>query len=202
MKIISAVINFCLVVFSILLFVGGVLTLVIGWIYISANPNVDAKDFFQLIGITLVFFASMISVAFSEKTGRQQRKSASDLEILKARLTQIAPREHEAYHAMWSAITKYYYALQDLEIGKYNGKAVEEAEASCKDAAAHSLLVDQSHVDAFFRYWQNATYIAETAYNKRSNSQDLKDLWKSEIKGLFQQYAEIKKSFSDRLREV
>jgi hypothetical protein len=132
----------------------------------------------------------------SEHVRAELNKSTEDF---KSRLGQIIPKQHEAYHSMWKAVSQYYRALQGYEDGKYAEKELLEADRLCSDAHGQSLLAEPGDVQRFDEFWQEANYLKEEGEAIRQNASGLIELWRSEGRTLGRRYNALREEFSKRL---
>jgi len=121
-------------------------------------------------------------------------------DVFRAQLSQLAPRRHAAYHALWAALVQYFRALQKFEAGVFDEAALKAADKACNDASGLSLLVDQADDDLFHTFWQEMTRLCELGEEKRQTTDELRTLWQNEGPNLGIRYHEVRQTYADRLR--
>ena len=178
----------------------GVIIVVGAWATTFITPHLELKDYLLNVQITLTFLAALVAALLSVAVARQQAMSIRSTEELKARLAQVAPKEHEAYHAMWRAVSQYYRTLAELELGRFSNQSLQDAEEACKTAEGQSLLADPADIGMFYRFWQMAANLRDEAANRQNYSDELRKLWIRDRKSLSDEYNQVKAAFSKRIR--
>jgi hypothetical protein len=112
----------------------------------------------------------------------------------------LVPKEHEAYHAMWRAATEYFRALQELEVGKFAARQLEQAEQASSSAIGQSLLAQPEDIDMFYSFWQGCVALRETAYLHHTHPKELEHLWGEKGKQLGGEYLALRERFVAHLR--
>lgn len=120
-------------------------------------------------------------------------------DAFRAELGQLAPRRHAAYHTMWAALAKYFRVVQKFEAGVFDEEELKAAEKACDEASGQTLLVDQVDNDTFHNFWQELTYLYETAEPKKDLPDGLRTLWRNEGRNLGTHYEEVRQNFAARL---
>ena len=193
--------------------------LVSAWTTISLIPHVETKDYLLLVQITITFLTTVglalislagarstealraqLALTVNEATEKLRAELQQRSEDIKARIGQIVPREHEAYHAMWKAASDYFRALQHLQDGEYPEKEITQAEESCKEAVGKSLLAQQEDIDSFYQFWQSATYLKDRASSDRGRRAALIKLWDDEGRQFGVQYSDLRDRFIQAVR--
>jgi hypothetical protein len=120
-------------------------------------------------------------------------------DVFRAQLSQLAPRRHAAYHAIWAALVQYFRAVQKYEAGVFDEAALKAAEKACEDASGQALLVDKADDDTFHDFWQEMNRLREQGEERRDLADRLRTLWRNEGRALGNRYHEVRQIF-DRLR--
>ncbi|TCR65605.1 hypothetical protein [Bosea sp. BK604] len=141
-----------------------------------------------------------INRATAEFTERLKSDLAKTGDTFRAELSQLAPRRHAAYHAMWAALAQYFRAVQKFEAGVFDASALEAGEKACSDATGQTLLVDQEDDATFHQFWQELTYVCETGELKKDLPDGLRTLWRNEGRKLGERYDEVRTAFATKLR--
>ena len=113
----------------------------------------------------------------------------------RAVLGQVVPRQHAAYHAMWAAVSQYFSALQRFETGEYPELDLKEAIKACEVARGQALLADPEDEAKFGAFWQEATYIRETAEKRLDTPDGVRAVWIANGVQLGKKYLELREVF-------
>jgi hypothetical protein len=117
----------------------------------------------------------------------------------RARLGQVVPKRHAAYHGMWKAATHYFRALQKFEVGEYAEQELMDANKACEAALGDGLFIDEEDDERFHKFWDEANYLAEKGSERRQTPDGLRSLWISDGRAFGDLYRQLRKDFYNRL---
>ncbi|WOH58512.1 hypothetical protein [Bradyrhizobium sp. BWC-3-1] len=140
-----------------------------------------------------------LTASVNESAQLLQAELTKSGDVFRAELNQLVPRRYEAYHAIWTALTQYFRAVQKFEEGIFDEDILKAADKACEDASGHTLLVDQIDQDTFHNFWQELTRLYEIAKEKRDLPDGLRTLWRNEGRTLGLHYQEVREAFANRL---
>jgi len=153
-------------------------------------------------GIQLEQVRSELTNSVNASTERLKAELTKSGDEFRARLGQIVPREHAAYHSMWAAASQYFRALQKYEDEDqgYPEQELQEAEKGCEKALGEALLALEEDEEQFHDLWQDMNYLREKGYERRGTSDGLRSLWREEGRRLGEKYKSLRASFASRIR--
>jgi hypothetical protein len=200
------------------------------WINAKINPTLETKDYLFLVQVTLTFLATVgvgvLSVAnarsttvlqaqlsieterlkadlltgVNNKTEELKAQLTRETDYLKTRLSEIIPKEHDAYHSMWKAADAYFRALQNLEVGEFSEEKLTKADEYSGDALGKALLAKNEDCDAYYGFLGEVDVLRESASKHRGDDKELQKLWKDNYKKFGASYTALKEKLSARLR--
>src|SRR5208337_3814317 len=69
--------------------------------------------------------------------------------------------------------------LLQFKAGVFADEELKSANKACEDALGQALLADSADREIFTGFWQEATFLFETAENRKDTSQGLVSLWRT-----------------------
>jgi hypothetical protein len=195
---------------ALLLIVAALAVLIVAVTILATSADVKPKDWIEFTAMVMATIGAALSAVVSGIVRRKQTQDAKDLETfktnlstgleqVKARIAEITSREYDAYYSLWAAVARYYRALSPLETGRYDERALHEAESLSDKAEGHSLLVSDSDRQLFYDYWQTASYLRGEALARRGDADALRQLWRAQLPELFCKYKRIRDEFRNRV---